>query len=84
MELAKITSKGQITIPVQIRKKLKLKEGDKVFFYEEKGKVIFQNASQVALAKFQKEMVGEAKKADFKSEEDVIDYIKEIRKDESK
>ena len=84
MELAKITSKGQITIPVQIRKKLKLKEGDKVFFYEEKGKVIFQNASQVALANFQKEMIGEAKKAGFKSEEDVIDYINEIRKDESK
>jgi len=84
MELAKITSKGQITIPVQIRKKLKLKEGDKVFFYEEKGKVIFQNASQVALATFQKEMSGEAKKVGFKSEEDVIDYINEIRKDESK
>jgi AbrB family looped-hinge helix DNA binding protein len=84
MELAKITSKGQITIPVQIRRKLKLKEGDKVFFYEEKGKVIFQNASQIALATFQKEMAGEAKKAGFKSEEDVIDYINEIRKDNSK
>ncbi len=84
MELAKITSKGQITIPVQIRKKLKLKEGDKVFFYEEKGKVIFQNASQVALSNFQKEMAGEAKKAGFKSEEDIIDYINEIRKDEPK
>lgn len=79
MELAKVTSKGQITIPVQIRKKLKLKEGDKVFFSEEKGKVIFQNASHVALASFQKEMVGEAKKVGFKSEEDVINYIKEIR-----
>lgn len=79
MELAKVTSKGQITIPVQIRKKLKLKVGDKVFFSEEKGKVIFQNASQVALASFQKEMTGEAKKTGFESEEDVINYIKEIR-----
>ena len=84
MELAKITSKGQITIPVQIRKKLKLKEGDKVFFYEEKGRVIFQNASQVALAAIQKEMAGEAKKAGFKSEEDVVYYINEIRKNELK
>ena len=32
MELAKVTSKGQITIPLQIRRKLKLKEGDKVFW----------------------------------------------------
>ena len=32
MELAKVTSKGQITIPLMIRKKLQLKTGDKVFF----------------------------------------------------
>jgi AbrB family looped-hinge helix DNA binding protein len=45
MELAKLTSKGQITIPVEIRKRLKLKKGDKVFFLEEKGMIYFQNAS---------------------------------------
>ena len=64
--------------------KLKLKEGDKVFFSEEKGKVIFQNASQVALAGLQKEMAGEARKAGFKSEEDVVNYIKEIRETDLK
>ncbi len=79
MELAKLTSKGQITIPVEIRKKLKLKEGDKVFFTEEKGKIIFQNASQVSLSDLQNDMTGEAKKADFSSEEDVIAYIKDLR-----
>ncbi len=31
MELAKITSKGQITIPIEIRRKLRLKEGIKYF-----------------------------------------------------
>ncbi|MBR5508946.1 MAG: AbrB/MazE/SpoVT family DNA-binding domain-containing protein, partial [Lachnospiraceae bacterium] len=35
MELAKVTSKGQITIPIEIRRKLGLKEGDKVLFIEE-------------------------------------------------
>lgn len=80
MELAKITSKGQITIPVRIRKKLKLKEGDTVFFYEERGKVIFENASLAAVEAFQNEMVGEAEAAGFTSEEDVISYIHEIRK----
>jgi len=79
MELAKLTSKGQITIPIQIRKKLKLKEGDQVFFTEEKGKIIFQNASQVSLSNLQNEMTGEAKKAGFSSEEDVTAYIKELR-----
>ena len=52
MELARLTSKGQITIPIEIRKKLKLKEGDKVFFIEEDGRIIFQNASLAALSNF--------------------------------
>ena len=82
MELAKVTSKGQITIPLQIRKKLKLKEGDKVFFFEEKGKIFFQNASQVALRTFQEEMAGEATKAGFTSEEDVINYINDLRRND--
>jgi len=79
MELAKLTSKGQITIPIEIRKKLRLKEGDKVFFIEEDGKIIFQNASQAALSTFQNEMTGEAERAGFSSEEDVVRYIKNLR-----
>ncbi len=79
MELARLTSKGQITIPIEIRKKLKLKEGDKVFFIEEDGRIIFQNASLAALSNFQNEMVGEAQVAGFSSEEDVVAYIKKIR-----
>ncbi len=84
MELAKLTSKGQITIPVEIRRKLKLKEGDKVFFLEEKGKIFFQNASQVALRNFQEEMSGQAAKAGFENEEDVVQYIKKLRSDSGK
>ncbi|HAH62279.1 MAG TPA: AbrB/MazE/SpoVT family DNA-binding domain-containing protein [Treponema sp.] len=79
MELATVTSKGQITIPVKIRNKLSLKTGDQVFFMEEKGKIVFQNASQIALSTIQKEMDGKAEKAGFKTEEDVVDYIKELR-----
>ena len=30
MDLAKVTSKGQLTIPIEIRKKLGIKNGDKV------------------------------------------------------
>ncbi len=79
MELAKITSKGQITIPIEIRRKLRLKEGDKVFFIEEDGKIIFQNASRTALKSLQNEMIGEAAKAGFSSEDDVVQYIKNLR-----
>jgi len=79
MELAKVTSKGQITIPIEIRRRLRLKEGDKVFFLEEGGRVYFQNASQVALKTLQDEMAGQAAKAGFTSEEDVVRYIKDLR-----
>lgn len=42
---AKITSKGQITIPVEVRKKLGLQEGSYVTFTECDGGVIMANAS---------------------------------------
>lgn len=36
MALATVTSKGQITIPIEIRRKLRLKAGSKVDFVENK------------------------------------------------
>jgi antitoxin PrlF len=43
MPSATITSKGQITIPIEVRKALKLKTGDKIDFYEtDDGKFSFQ------------------------------------------
>lgn len=42
---AKITSKGQITIPVEVRKKLGLQEGSYVTFIECDGGVVMTNAS---------------------------------------
>ena len=80
MELAKVTSKGQITIPIMIRNKLQLKTGDKVFFEESRGKIYITNASHITLANVQAQMQGEAKKAGFETEDDVVAYIKELRK----
>ncbi len=80
MELAKLTSKGQITIPLAIRNMLGLKTGDKVFFEESRGKVYITNASQITLANIQTQMQGEAEKAGFQTEDDVIAYIKKSRK----
>lgn len=80
MELAKVTSKGQITIPLILRNLLQLKTGDKVFFEETRGKVYITNASQITLANVQTQMQGEAEKAGFQTEDDVVAYIKELRK----
>lgn len=81
MELAKITSKGQITIPKDIRDKLNLRPGDKVIFIEEDGKIIFANSSVVALRNFQAAMNGEAERAGIKSIEDVDSLIENIRQE---
>ena len=41
MDISTITSKGQTTIPVEVRKRLQLKAGDKVrFFIEDDGKAV--------------------------------------------
>ena len=48
MEIAKISSKGQITIPVSVRNRLHLNTGDKVLILEENGRFYIENAANVA------------------------------------
>lgn len=79
MELAKVTSKGQITIPLEIRKKLGVKEGDKVLFIEEQGRVVMVNSSMEALRKAQDAFKGEADRLGLKNEQDVVDLVSELR-----
>ncbi len=50
MEIAKVTSRGQITLPLAIRKKLQVTEGDKVVFYEVDGRIAVENAAKLTLA----------------------------------
>jgi len=84
MELAKITSKGQITIPRDIREKMNLKTGDKILFLEENGKFFMQNSNSIVLSDFQKAMKGAAKEAGFSNPDDVTNYIKQLRKSKKK
>jgi len=81
MEIARVSSKGQITIPVEIRKKLNLKEGDKVLFVEEGDKIILLNAGYVAIKEIQEKMKGEAEKSGLKTEEDVAALVDEVREE---
>jgi len=81
MELAKITSKGQITIPLQIRKKLNLREGDKVVFITEGDKIVLENSSKLAVKEAQTAFEGLAEELGLKTEDDVINLVKEVRKD---
>ena len=84
MELAKITLRGQITIPVGIRKKLGVKDGDKVIFIEENGRIIMENSVMVALKDVQDAFRGEAERLGLKDEQDVVTMIKEIRQEKKR
>lgn len=79
MELAKVTSKGQVTIPVEIRKKLGIKNGDKVLFIEDAGRIYMMNSSMEALREAQIAFKGEAERLDLKNDDDVMEMIKAER-----
>ena len=79
MEVAKISSKGQITIPISVRHALKLKSGDKVVIQEENGRFYFDNAALVAFGRVENEFKGAAAEADFSNEAEMQEYMKEIR-----
>lgn len=81
MELAKVTSKGQVTIPIEIRKKLGIKNGDKVLFVEEAGRIYMMNSSMDALRGAQRIFAGEAEKLGLKNDDDVMAMIKELREE---
>ena len=81
MEIAKVTSNGQITIPSDIRRRLNIKDGDKVLFLESDDGVLMFNSSIIALRQFQKDMEGEAEKTGLLTENDVVALCREIRKE---
>lgn len=79
MELAKITSKGQITLPIAIRRALSLSDGGKVAFIEQNGQFFLANPAKIAFDEAQKAFSGEAERLGLKNVDDVVALIKEVR-----
>ena len=81
MNLAKISENGQITVPVEIRRMLGLKSGDKILFLRKpNGEIVISNASVQAIYKAQDAFQGAAKSMGVTSEDDVQALVDEIRK----
>ena len=76
---AKVMSKGQVTIPKDIREILGIESGDRVTFVVENGNVRIVNSAVYAMQMFQKNMAGEAEKAGLESEEDIMNLVNEVR-----
>ena len=80
MESAKVTAKGQVTIPKSIREFLEIKEGSKILFIQKGDNLIIKNLAMIALRNIQKEFDGEAKRLGLETEDDVVEMIKKYRK----
>lgn len=81
--MAKITAKGQITIPIAIRRLLGVKDGDKVLFVQDGNRVVMMNASVEALLAVQDAFAGAAGALGVQDEQDVVDMVKEVRAERS-
>jgi AbrB family looped-hinge helix DNA binding protein len=80
MNLARVSSNGQVTVPMDIRRLLNLREGTKILFVQrENGDVVIENASINALIKAQEAFEGVAEELGFPDEDVVQSWIDELR-----
>lgn len=80
MNLAKISVNGQITVPVEIRRLLRVKAGDKILFFQKKnGEIVISNASAAAIRKAQDAFSGAAEAMDVYNEDDIQALVDEVR-----
>ncbi|MDR1060243.1 MAG: AbrB/MazE/SpoVT family DNA-binding domain-containing protein [Clostridiales bacterium] len=80
-EVAKITAKGQITIPAAIRRSMKLKDGDNVLFIQDGDRCYVENAAMATINRMQEAFAGEAERLGLQNEDDVAAMVKEVRRD---
>lgn len=76
---AKVMSKGQVTIPKDVRNVLGIESGDRVTFVVENGNVRIVNTAIYAMQILQKDLEGKASEVGLETEEDINEIIKDIR-----
>ena len=64
-----------------IRKKLGIKNGDKILFVEESGRIYMMNSSMDAFREAQRAFAGEAERVGLQDDDDVMAMIKELREE---
>lgn len=80
MNLARVSQNGQITVPIEIRRQLGLKAGDKILFFQNgNGEIVLSNASANALQKAQNAFSGLAERLGIKDEDDVQELVDSVR-----
>ena len=76
---AKVMSKGQITIPKDVREILGISCGERVTFVVENGNVRLINSAVYAMQMLQAQMAGEAENTGLTTDNSIMNFVKEIR-----
>ena len=93
MQEAILTSKGQITLPKQLRNELQVQQGDKIFFlrttsgyrlFDEKARQQMVKRNRKVLEETRKRMDGLAEALGVKDDDDVIELVKAYRREKYK
>ena len=79
---ARVMSKGQVTIPKNVRNALGINTGDRVTFIVEGNTVRVVNSALYALQRLQAQMAGEGKAVGLMTDEDVAAWITASRREE--
>lgn len=80
MNLARVSSNGQITVPAEIRRLLGIRPGDKLLFYQKpNGEIVVTNASAEAIFKAQIAFAGAAEALGVTNEDDIQALVNEVR-----
>ena len=82
IDSAKVMAKGQVTIPTDVRKTLGVSNGDRISFSVEGNTVRIVNSAVYAMQVLQQEMAGEAQKAGLVNDDDIVNLVAEMRKEE--
>lgn len=76
---AKVMSKGQVTIPKDVREILGISSVDRITFVVENGNVRLINSAVYAMQLLQAQMANEAENTGLTSDEAIMDLVKEVR-----
>ena len=79
----RVMSKGQVTIPKNVRAALGIETGDRVTFIVDGASVRVVNSAVYAMMRFQEQMKGKAKQIGMLTEEDVAQWITQSRREEN-
>lgn len=78
---ARLTSKGQITIPKTVRQSLNLEEGDRILFIEEEdGTMVVKKGALVVFDEFANSISQEAKEKGI-TEDEMLAELKKVRRE---